>query len=144
MLGIDPGTRKVGYALVADAQGPALALGIEPLEELIERLAPMLALHPISAVALGRGTNAERVQAVLQELQVPIHLVDEHETTLAARPLYFADHPRRGWRRLIPESLQLPPRPIDDYAALLIARRYIAQGTDIVPVVPETPGPIVR
>jgi hypothetical protein len=53
--------------------------------------------------------------------------VDERETTLRARALYFADHPPRGWRRLIPLGLQLPPRPIDDYAAILIARRFLGE-----------------
>jgi RNase H-fold protein (predicted Holliday junction resolvase) len=57
---------------------------------------------------------------------VPVTYVDERETTLRARSLYFADHPPRGWRRLIPLGMQMPPRPIDDYAAVLIARRYLA------------------
>lgn len=141
VLGIDPGTRKVGYALVADAESVPLALGIQPLESLMEHLAPLLSRHPIRAVALGRGTNVARVRAILTGLEAPIHLVDERETTIAARPLYFADHPPRGWRRFVPRTLQLPPRPIDDYAALLIARRYIAQGCPKGDVVPETLGP---
>ena len=126
VLGIDPGTRKVGYALVADAQSPPIALGIEPLEVLMERLAPLLAAHPIRAVALGAGTNAALLQERLGALGVPVHLIDETDTTYRARALYFADHPPRGLRRWIPLGLQLPPRPIDDYAALLIARRYIS------------------
>ena len=32
VLGIDPGTRKVGFALVTDATSPPLAMGIESLE----------------------------------------------------------------------------------------------------------------
>jgi hypothetical protein len=55
-------------------------------------------------------------------------VVDETDTSYRARALYFADHPPRGWRRLVPLGLQLPPRPIDDYAALLIARRYAETG----------------
>ncbi|HEY9179775.1 MAG TPA: hypothetical protein VIO32_03585, partial [Candidatus Baltobacteraceae bacterium] len=62
------------------------------------------------------------------ELDVPVHVIDEHNTTYRARALYFADHPPRGWRRLLPLGLQLPPAAIDDYAAMLIARRYIARG----------------
>jgi len=54
-----------------------------------------------------------------------VELVDERETTLLARARYFADHPPRGWRRLVPRGMLLPPRPIDDYAALLIAERYL-------------------
>lgn len=128
VLGIDPGTRKTGYALVADAASPSLAQGIEPLESLMQRLAPLLALHPIGAVALGGGTNVRILQERLSVLGVPIHIIDETDTTYRARALYFAENPPKGWRRLIPLGLQLPPRPIDDYAALLIARRYIGRG----------------
>lgn len=126
VLGIDPGTRKVGWALTPDEQSPPIALGIEPLESLIERVHPLLAEHPIHAVALGAGTNASAIAEQLRPLGVPVHLIDETDTTYRARALYFADNPPRGWRRWIPLGLQLPPRPIDDYAALLIARRHIA------------------
>ena len=128
VLGIDPGTRKVGYAIALDAVLPAAALGIEPVGTLLERLTPLLRLHPVRAVALGGGTNAAALAENLRALAVPIHIIDETDTTYRARALYFEEHPPRGWRRLIPLGLQLPPRPIDDYAALLIARRYIALG----------------
>lgn len=127
VLGIDPGTRKVGWALTEEADSPPIALGIEPLESLLEHLGPLLEQHPIRAVALGGGTNAAVLQERLGGLGVPVHVIDETDTTYRARPLYFADHPPRGWRRLLPLGLQVPPRPIDDYAALLIARRYIGR-----------------
>jgi RNase H-fold protein (predicted Holliday junction resolvase) len=125
VLGIDPGTRKVGFAIAADTESPPLALGIEPLETLVDRLMPLLRRYPVDALALGAGTNASRVAKLLGALGLPVHLIDEHDTTYRARALYFAANPPSGWRRLIPLGLQLPPRPIDDYAALLIARRYI-------------------
>lgn len=128
VLGIDPGTRKVGFALVAGAASPPLALGIEPLETLFARLEPLLAVHRLCAVALGGGTNAAVLRALLERLGAPVHVIDETDTTYKARALYFAEHPPRGWRRLIPLGLQLPPRPVDDYAALLIARRYVERG----------------
>lgn len=127
VLGIDPGTRKVGFALVADERSAPLACGIEPLETLAARIAALAGEHRIAAVALGGGTNVAAIRRHVEALGVPIHVVDEHDTTYRARALYFADHPPRGWRRLVPIGLQVPPRPIDDYAALLIARRYIAR-----------------
>jgi RNase H-fold protein (predicted Holliday junction resolvase) len=128
VLGIDPGTRKVGFALVTDATSPALAMGIESLEALFERLQTLVAAHPLRAVALGGGTNAAALRTLLERLGAPVHLIDETDTSYRARALYFADHPPRGWRRLVPLGLQVPPRPIDDYAALLIARRYAETG----------------
>ncbi|MFN2450239.1 MAG: pre-16S rRNA-processing nuclease YqgF [Candidatus Baltobacteraceae bacterium] len=127
ILGIDPGTRKVGFAVASDAASAALALGVEPVETLAQRLRALDALHAIRAVALGGGTHAAHVARIVAALGVPVHVVDETDTTYRARALYFADHPPAGWRRLIPLGLQLPPRPVDDYAALLIARRFLEQ-----------------
>lgn len=125
ILGIDPGTRKAGFAMV-DVGGAVLELGIEPVEALVERAQALATRHDIVAIALGTGTNANVLRQQLATLGVPVRLVDERETTLKARSLYFADHPPRGWRRLVPLGMQVPPRPIDDYAAVLIARRYLA------------------
>ena len=127
-MGVDPGTRKIGYAVLAP-DGTVLAQGIAPNEGLAARLAELAAEHVLAGVALGEGTNVRPVRAALEGLGLPIALVDERETTLRARKLYFEDHPPRGWRRLIPRSLQLPPRPIDDYAAILIGRRYLDSGS---------------
>lgn len=127
VLGIDPGTRKVGFAIIEDADSPALARGIEPLETLLDRLRPLLERHPIAAVALGSGTNVNRLAQMLHPLDVPVHVIDESDTTYRARALYFSEHPPTGWRRLLPLGLQVPPGPIDDYAAMLIARRYLAR-----------------
>lgn len=128
VLGVDPGTRKVGFALLAEASEPPLILGIEPVGSLMTRLEPLARRHGVRAIALGQGTNAGPIRAELAALGLPVFLIDERETTLRARSLYFRDHPPRGWRRLIPLGLQLPPRPIDDYAALLIARRFLERG----------------
>jgi len=98
------------------------------------RVAELLERGPVEAIALGRGTNARAVRASLAGLGTPIVWVDEYETTRRARELYFVDHPPRGWRRLVPLGLQLPSRPVDDYAAILIARRFLARGAEARPL----------
>jgi RNase H-fold protein (predicted Holliday junction resolvase) len=125
VLGIDPGTRKCGYAIVTELGAEPLALGIVPTERLAEALRELLERHTIRAVALGGGTHAASVGAVAKELGLTVTIVDERETTLLARERYFRANPPRGWRRLIPRGMLLPPRPIDDYAALLIAERLL-------------------
>jgi RNase H-fold protein (predicted Holliday junction resolvase) len=125
ILGIDPGTRKAGFAVLSSDAATVFALGIETVETLLDRAKRLISEHEITAVALGTGTNAEALGDQLRSLGLPVHLVDERETTLRARALYFKDHPPKGWRRLIPLGMQLPPRPIDDYAAVLIARRHL-------------------
>ncbi len=125
VLGIDPGTRKAGYALLGD-RGVVLARGIEPIEQLYGRLAVLLVEHSAEVLALGAGTNAGKVASALAPLGLPVRLVDERETTLLARRLYYAENPALGFQRLLPLGLRFPPRPIDDYAAEIIARRWVA------------------
>ncbi len=125
ILGLDPGTRKCGYAVVTGVDAPPLVLGIVPIETLAERLAAVLAATPVVLAAIGRGTNAAVVADVVRALGVPVELVDERETSLLARARFFRDHPPRGWRRIVPRGMLLPDRPIDDYAALLIAERFL-------------------
>jgi RNase H-fold protein (predicted Holliday junction resolvase) len=125
ILGLDPGTRKCGYAVVTGVDAPPLALGIVPIETLAEQLAHVLAATPVVLAAIGRGTNAAVVADVVRALGVPVELVDERETSLLARARFFRDHPPRGWRRIVPRGMLLPDRPIDDYAALLIAERFL-------------------
>jgi RNase H-fold protein (predicted Holliday junction resolvase) len=125
VLGIDPGTRKCGFAIVTAVGATPLVMGIETTQSLFERVQLLVAEHAPSAIAIGAGTNSATVAEGLAPSGVPIHLVDELETTLRARARYFTDHPPRGWRRLVPRGMLLPPGPIDDYAALLIAERYL-------------------
>ena len=125
VLGLDPGTRKCGYAVVTRIDAPPLALGIVPIELLAERLREVVAATPVALAAVGRGTNAAAVADVVRAMGVAVELVDERETSLLARARFFADHPPRGWRRIVPRGMLLPDRPIDDYAALLIAERFL-------------------
>jgi RNase H-fold protein (predicted Holliday junction resolvase) len=129
-LGIDPGTRKCGLALVDRPDRPPLLLEIVSLEAFASRLAAIAAAYPIERAAIGRGTNATEIVAAVTACGLPYTLVDEHATTLHARARFFADHPPRGWRRFIPRGMLLPDRPIDDYAALLIAERHLAAPPD--------------
>ncbi len=125
ILGLDPGTRKCGYAVVTGVDAPPLALGIIPIETLLERLREVVAATPVALAAIGRGTNASVVADAVRSLGVTVELVDERETSLLARARFFEDHPPRGWRRIVPRGMLLPDRPIDDYAALLIAERFL-------------------
>lgn len=129
VLGLDPGTRKCGLALVAEPGAPPEQLAIVPLEGLAARLRELREVSGVTVAAVGRGTNASAVVAIAREAGFAVTLVDEHETTLRARRRYFRDHPPRGWKRLIPLGMLLPERPIDDYAALLIAERFLGDAS---------------
>lgn len=126
ILAVDPGTRKSGYAVLSE-DGSSLEQGVEPTAGLLEIVRGACIRHGVARLVLGQGTNVKPIQTQLQPLGLPVSLVDERETTIRARALYFQDHPPKGWRRLIPLSFQLPPRPIDDYAAVLIGRRFLGK-----------------
>lgn len=125
VLGIDPGTQKVGVAVVRAAGEQPLELAIVGLPVLATRVAEAIARHGVRAIALGGGTHTAAVARLLAASGLPINVVDERETTLRARARYFAAHPPSGWRRLVPRGMLLPPCPIDDFAALLIAERFL-------------------
>ena len=86
--------------------------------------------YGVTQVVLGDRTGQDEVRRHLAvELPgIPISIGREENTTLLARRRYFADHPPRGWRRLLPLSMQVPPEPYDDYAAVIILERFLETG----------------
>jgi hypothetical protein len=76
---------------------------------------------------VGSGTTSK---ALVQKLRdhmpsIGILVVDEKDTTMKARERYWVHNPRRGWRRLLPATLQTPPGPVDDFVALILAERVL-------------------
>lgn len=133
VLAIDPGSSKCGLAVVhRDDQGRLHLLWrrIAPREALADAICSALAEQPYSLVIVGSGTKSKDIVHVVRE-NLPgmgILVVDEKDTTLNARERYWEYNPRRGWRRLIPATLQLPPEPVDDFVALILAERVLSQG----------------
>jgi len=136
VLAIDPGSEKCGLAVV-EQDGAVLAHGVCPAGDLDREIPAWLAAHHPQALVLGKGTGSRKMAARLRTLCTawaeregvappPLHLVDEAHTTEEARRLYFEDHPPRGLERLLPNGLRLPAQPYDDYAAVLLARRFFA------------------
>lgn len=126
LLAIDPGRDKCGLA-VADGH-TILARAVVPTTRLAQTVREWAHRYEVERILLGDRTGAGEVRADLDAtaLGIPITLVVEEETTLQARRRYFADHPPMGWRRLFPLSMQVPPEPYDDYAAVVILERYLA------------------
>lgn len=120
VLAIDPGTDKCGAAVCSS--GGTLDRAIVASDALPEVVRTWLERYAVTEIVVGNRTNSAVILAAIRgTASVPIRLVEESGTTLAARARYFAEHPPRGWRRLVPRSLQVPPEPYDDYAAILLA-----------------------
>ena len=125
ILGIDPGNEKCGVALLY--RGVLLEKRVVSRKELFR---VVQAIWPGEGVAvLGDRTGSQKFLNELKsqnpELYHKVVLVDEHLSSVEARQRYWDDHRPRGWKRLIPVSLQVPPEPFDDYVAVILAERYL-------------------
>ena len=127
ILAVDPGRDKCG--LVVSDEVTILDRSVVAMADLPNVLREWGKQYHVDQVALGDRTGQETVQGhVAEQLPgVPITLIKEVNTTLLARRRYFADHPPKGWRMLLPVSMQVPPEPYDDYAAQVILARFMKQ-----------------
>ena len=76
-------------------------------------------------IIMGNGTTSTEAQARIEALGRTVTLVDEYRTTDAAKQLYWEVHPPCGWRRLVPRGMLVPPVPVDDFVAVILARRFL-------------------
>jgi RNase H-fold protein (predicted Holliday junction resolvase) len=130
ILAIDPGRDKCGLAVV-DADGSTREQSIVARRDVVSVVLSLCEGYNVRHLVLGHATASG---ALRQELQRAVHVeiatMDETGSTLEARALYWEAHPPRGWRRLVPLSLQVPPQPLDDFAAVVLARRFLSGVND--------------
>jgi RNase H-fold protein (predicted Holliday junction resolvase) len=130
VLAIDPGKSKCGLALVrrdADENVHLIWHCIVPRDAILPKLQEAHDVEAYSLIVVGNGTTSKPLIHEIREAMpsMAILVVDEKETTLQARERYWEYNPRRGWRRLGPATMFMPPVPIDDYAAMVIAERVL-------------------
>ena len=152
ILGLDPGRDKIGFAFV-DSDGGLRASGMFPSSEsskfflavksdrealrefIIEGgldALPEDIAGSVNFIAIGNGTHsAEFTERVRESLSAEILTVDERNTTLEARSLYWKIHRPGLLMRLIPEGLRVPARVLDDLAAWAIALRAVKKYRDM-------------
>ena len=127
ILGIDPGSSKSGVALL-DKGGNILRLELILMDNFQSGLRRFLRKDNPTVCVLGDGTTSSSMHEALAGILPAIKVVvcDESYSTEEARKLYWEMNQPQGWRRLIPLGLLTPPEPLDAYAAVVLARRYIA------------------
>jgi hypothetical protein len=91
----------------------------------------LLTRHAGAALVVGSGTGSGAVRHLLRQAcpEAVVVTVEERDSTRQARELYWQDYPPRGLQRLLPRGMRVPPRPVDDYAAVVLARRYLDQAS---------------
>jgi RNase H-fold protein (predicted Holliday junction resolvase) len=130
VLAIDPGSSKCGMALVErddDLKIKLLWKAVAPRSEVVRRIEEAAKISPYRFIVVGQGTSSRTLVEEVREMypSAGILLIDETNTTVAARERYWEYNPRKGWRKLLPASMQVPPEPVDDYAALILAERVL-------------------
>ena len=121
---IDPGSDKCGLA-VLDSDNQVLKQEILARSKLEEKIIAVNQKYDLQVVILGDGTVSTEIRKEIEDVGLMVKMVDESNSTLEAQKLYWRYNPPQGWRKLIPISLQSPPRAVDDYAAVILAKRYV-------------------
>lgn len=125
ILAIDPGREKTGIAILKNSD--VLEHKIINSDELVQIIKSLLEKYIIKTIVMGNGTSSKKKYDLLKRefIDRDIVLINEYRTTDEARKLYFQENPPKGWRKLIPLGMQVPPVPVDDYAAIVIGRKYL-------------------
>lgn len=154
-LGLDPGRSKTGFAFV-NMNGDLLMSGIFPSVEKNVFFAEIKSLSQnhsswinegslesfaeisggqLKILFVGNGTGSKEfissISGWAEANQCEIFSVDESNTTLEARKLYWKIHAPGFFMRLIPEGLRVPARMLDDLAAWSVALRGLKEYRDI-------------
>lgn len=126
---IDPGREKCGVAVVDDS-GRVLEQAVVATVRLAEELEARTKKYQPEFILLGNGTTSRTAEETIRAAlpNVPLKTVDEYRTTDDARIAYWKAHPPTGWRRFFPTSMQVPPEPVDDFVAVILAQRYLKNG----------------
>jgi RNase H-fold protein (predicted Holliday junction resolvase) len=133
VLSIDPGTSKCGMALVRREDNGSVKMlwnAVVPVDAVLVTLHLAYSVAEFHLVILGDSTGSKQVKEALRRHlpSMGLLVIDETETTMQARERYWEAHPRTGWRKFLPATLQVPPVPYDDYAALVLAERVLVEG----------------
>lgn len=125
VMAIDPGRKKCGIAVVSK-KGGILERGVVPCEEFSSAVRDIFDRHQPRTVLLGSSTGSKPIGAqIRQYLKLEPKLVDEKHTTELAKLRYFREYPPKGIWKLVPLGLQTPPTCYDDFAAVVMAERYL-------------------
>lgn len=151
ILAFDPGRDKTGFAFV-DYDGNLILSGIFESHErekffyallngdslagyVTERMneaLPENVIAHVKFIAVGNGTHSKEFhEYVSSKTRIEIMTADERNTTLEARKLYWKIHEPGFFMRLMPESMRVPSRVLDDLAAWSIGIRALKKYRDI-------------
>lgn len=126
IVSVDPGREKCGIAVV-DSSGTVLKRKVVTTKSVIDNLLELTEKYSADKILIGSGTNSKTIKKrIIDSIpNIPIDIVDETHSTEIARKLYFKEYPPKGIFKIIPIGLQIPPVPYDDFAAVVLAKKYL-------------------
>lgn len=129
IFSIDPGTSKVGLAVV-DSSGVVIHKEIlKEIQLLEETLISLISLHNPDVIILGNGTGSKKIGEFLESQFheiIPIELVDEKKSTEEARKEYYLRHsPIRRFLLTVLHILGVSAPDFDDDVAVILVKRYL-------------------
>lgn len=127
ILAIDPGKFHTGIAVLLQ-DGSVLERKVAATVSAGDSITELYFKYKASAIILGNGGPGKFFEKKLasQDLTSTIIFVNEKGSTLEARGLYWKENKPKGLMRFLPVSLRTPPVPYDDYAAVVIGKRYLS------------------
>lgn len=132
VLAVDPGSSKCGLAVV-ESDGSSTRIlyrKVIATENIPAEITEADKSYDPELVVVGDGTRSKPVQTAIRDA-LPgkaMLVVDEQDTSIRARERYWIENPRRWWRRLLPSTLLVPPDPVDDFVAVILAERVLNAG----------------
>lgn len=141
IFSIDPGTSKVGLAVV-DSSGMVIHKEIlKKIQLLEETLISLISLHNPDVIILGNGTGSKIIGKFLESKFhgiIPIELVDERKSTEEARKDYYLHHsPIRRFLLAVSHMLGVSARDFDDDVAVILAKRYLKAKSEQINAQPD-------
>ena len=121
---LDPGRCKCGLVL-ADLQLGLVREGHVLVPDAVEAwLERWNQDQRLDRILIGDGTGSRAWIKRLERLG-SLTMIPEQGTTLRARQRYWTLWPARGWRRLLPTGLRIPPVDLDAVAALVMLEEHL-------------------
>jgi RNase H-fold protein (predicted Holliday junction resolvase) len=129
ILSLDPGRDKVGTAVLS-RDGEEKEKTIIKKEDLVKHLTEVFNKYDINIIVLGNGTGAEElIEEIKGNIEIEgkeLKLIDEQYTTEEAQARYLAEKPMSRYEKLLRKFINWKVnKPLDDYAALIIAEKYL-------------------
>ena len=126
ILAVDPGKDKTGLAVLLE-DGSVAEKKVASTLSVIEDINDLVFRHGIKLIVIGNGGPGKFIEKKISTLMLKADtiFINEKGSTLEARKLYWKNNRKKWFLTLIPSSMILPPEPYDDYAAVIIGKRYL-------------------